>query len=40
MTRVVYVVGEEKITSYAKAKARANETGLAMKTTYEPIIEQ
>lgn len=28
MTRVVYVVGEEKITSYAKAKARANETSL------------
>lgn len=40
MTRVVYIVGEEKITSYAKAKARANETGLTMKTTYEPIIEQ
>ena len=40
MTRVVYVVGEEKITSYAKAKARANETGLTMKTIYEPIIEQ
>lgn len=40
MTRVVYVVGEEKITSYAKAKARANETGLTIKTTYEPIIEQ
>ena len=40
MTKVTYVVGNEKHTNLAEARSHAERTGLKMTTVYEPIAEK